>query len=331
MVEPLLSIRDLRVSFGGTSGRSLAAVRGVDLDVLPGELVAVVGESGSGKSVTMLAVLGLLGPNAVATGSVRFDGQELLGAPPGQLRRIRGARIGTIFQDPLTSLNPAHTIGDQLAEAVLAHDPRARKRARLRAGDLLELVSIPDVNRRLRSYPHELSGGMRQRVMIAMALANEPDLLIADEPTTALDVTIQAQILDVLADVQRSRQLAVVLVTHDLGVVAGLAQRVNVMYAGRVVERGDAIGVFHHQNHPYTRGLLACLPRLDRRHDLQPIGGSPPSLDRLPTGCAFHPRCPLAVERCRAELPELRDLPSTAAACHHAPLAPLSALEPADR
>jgi len=322
--EPLLSIRDLRVTFGGRDGEPLEAVRGVDLDVAPGELVAVVGESGSGKSVTMLAVLGLLGPNATATGSVRFDGQELLGAPASVLRRIRGLRIGTIFQDPLTSLNPAHTIGAQLAEAVLAHDPRARKRARQRAGDLLELVSIPDVNRRLRAYPHELSGGMRQRVMIAMALANDPELLIADEPTTALDVTIQAQILDVLSDVQRDRDLAVVLVTHDLGVVAGLAQRVNVMYAGRIVETGPSVGVFHHQNHPYTRGLLACLPRLDRRHDLEPIGGAPPSLDRLPTGCAFHPRCALALDRCRHELPELRTFRSTAAACHVAPLEPAS-------
>jgi peptide/nickel transport system ATP-binding protein len=322
--EPLLAIRDLHVSFGGPGGTRLEAVRGVDLDVAPGELVAVVGESGSGKSVTMLAVLGLLGPNAMATGSVRFDGQELLGAPPSQLRRVRGLRIGTIFQDPLTSLNPAHTIGDQLSEAVLAHDPRARKRAKHRAGDLLELVSIPDINRRLRSYPHELSGGMRQRVMIAMALANDPELLIADEPTTALDVTIQAQILEVLSAVQRDRDLAVVLVTHDLGVVAGLAQRVNVMYAGRVVEQGDAVGVFHRQNHPYTRGLLACLPRLDRRDDLEPIGGAPPSLERMPGGCAFHPRCPLAIDRCRTELPALRVFASTAAACHVAPLEPAS-------
>jgi peptide/nickel transport system ATP-binding protein len=321
---PLLAVRDLRVSFGQRDGAPLEAVRGVDLDVAAGELVAVVGESGSGKSVTMLAVLGLLGPNATATGSVRFDGQELLGAPAGQLRRIRGSRIGAIFQDPLTSLNPAHTIGDQLAEAVLAHDPRARKRAKRRAGDLLELVSIPDINRRLKSYPHELSGGMRQRVMIAMALANDPELLIADEPTTALDVTIQAQILEVLSAVQRERDLAVVLVTHDLGVVAGLAQRVNVMYAGRVVEQGDAVGVFHRQNHPYTRGLLACLPRLDRRHDLEPIGGAPPSLDDLPTGCAFHPRCAMAIERCCGELPELRTFTSTSAACHVAPLEPVA-------
>jgi peptide/nickel transport system ATP-binding protein len=323
-VEPLLSIRDLHVTFGGRDGEALEAVRGVDLDVAPGELVAVVGESGSGKSVTMLAVLGLLGPNATATGSVRFDGQELLGAPARELRRVRGLRIGMIFQDPLTSLNPAHTVGDQLAEAVLAHDPRARKRARQRAGDLLELVSIPDVNRRLRSYPHELSGGMRQRVMIAIALANDPELLIADEPTTALDVTIQAQILDVLSAVQHDRDLAVVLVTHDLGVVAGLAQRVNVMYAGLVVESGESVGVFHRQNHPYTRGLLACLPRLDRRHDLDPIGGAPPSLDLLPGGCAFHPRCPLAIDRCRHERPELRAFASTSAACHMAPLDPVS-------
>ena len=204
---------------------------------------------------------------------------------------------------------------------MLAHDPRARKRARARAGDLLELVSIPDVDRRLRSYPHELSGGMRQRVMIAMALANEPDLLIADEPTTALDVTIQAQILDVLAAVQRARQLAVVLVTHDLGVVAGLAQRVNVMYAGRVVEHGDAVGVFHHQNHPYTRGLLACLPRLDRRHDLQPIGGSPPSLDDLPDRLRVPPPLPAGARSLPPRAARsCATFPSTAAACHVAPL-----------
>jgi oligopeptide/dipeptide ABC transporter ATP-binding protein len=323
---PLLSIRDLHVDFGTRDGGTLPAVRGVDLDVGAGELVAVVGESGSGKSVTMLAVLGLLGPNATARGSVRFDGVELLGAPPAQLRRIRGARIGAIFQDPLTSLNPAHTIGHQLGEAVLAHHPRAKRQAKDRAAELLELVSITDVDRRLRAYPHELSGGMRQRVMIAMALANDPDLLIADEPTTALDVTIQAQILDVLANVQRERHLAVVLVTHDLGVVAGLAQEVNVMYAGRLVEHGDAIGVFHHQNHPYTRGLLACLPRLDKRHDLVPIGGAPPSLDDLPAGCAFHPRCPLAIERCRTEMPEIRDFRRTSAACHVAPLEPAGAV-----
>ena len=319
-MSALLSIRDLHVRFGGAGGHPLHAVRGVDLDVGPSELVAVVGESGSGKSVTMLSVLGLLGPGGHVTGSARFDGTELIGASPAQLRRIRGRRIGMVFQDPLTSLNPAHTVGQQLAEAVTAHHPRAKQRARDRAAELLELVSISDIGRRLRAYPHELSGGMRQRVMIAMALANDPDLFIADEPTTALDVTIQAQILEVLAAVQRERQFAIVLVTHDLGVVAGLAQQVHVMYAGRIVERGGAVEVFHRQNHPYTRGLLACLPRLDRRIDLVPIGGAPPSLDRLPTGCAFHPRCPMAIERCRSEMPLLVDYASTTAACHVAPL-----------
>jgi len=330
MTDSLLEIRDLHVSFRAKTDHPLEAVRGVDLDVAKGERVAIVGESGSGKSVTMLSLLGLLGPGAESTGSVRFAGEELLGAPAGRLRRLRGNRIGMIFQDPLTSLNPVHTVGHQLAEAVLAHHPRATRSAKMRAAELLELVSITDINRRLKSYPHELSGGMRQRVMIAMALANDPDLLIADEPTTALDVTIQAQILDVLADVQRERELAIVLVTHDLGVVAGLAQRVNVMYAGRIVEHGDAVGVFYRQNHPYTRGLLACLPRLDQRIDLIPIGGSPPSLDRMPGGCAFHTRCPLAIERCLTEMPELRAFPSTAAACHVAPLEPADLFEPAE-
>ena len=330
MTTALLTARDVAVSFDGGGGRRIEAVRGVDLDVARGEVVAIVGESGSGKSVTMLATLGLLGPGAVANGSIRFDGEELVGAHPGRLRRIRGSRIGTVFQDPMTSLNPAHTIGRQLAEAVLAHNPRAKDLARRKAAELLELVAITDVGRRLRSYPHELSGGMRQRVMIAMALANDPDLLIADEPTTALDVTIQAQILEVLANVQRERHLAVLLVTHDLGVVAGMAQRVYVMYAGRVVEHGPVVDVFHRSNHPYTRGLLGCLPRLDARVDLQPIGGAPPGAGRLPTGCAFHVRCSLAEARCRTDVPELRVFDTTAAACHLAPLAPIDAPVPVE-
>ena len=330
MNDRLLTLRDVAVSFDVGAGRRIEAVRGVDLDVDRGEVVAVVGESGSGKSVTRLATRGLLGPAAAASGSIRFDGEELIGAPPGRLRRLRGRRIGAVFQDPLTSLNPAHTIGRQLAEAVLAHHPREKVAARRKAAELLELVAITDVDRRLRSYPHELSGGMRQRVMIAMALANDPDLLIADEPTTALDVTIQAQVLELLANVQRERQLAVLLVTHDLGVVAGTARRVYVMYAGQVVEHGPVVEVFHRSNHPYTRGLLACLPRLDGRVDLQPIGGTPPSAGRLPSGCPFHVRCPLAVARCRTEVPPLRDLDATTAACHLAPLDPSGAPVPVE-
>ena len=329
---PLLSIRDLHVEFATKDGGTLPAVRGVDLDVGAGELVAVVGESGSGKSVTMLAVLGLLGPNATARGSVRFDGLELLGAPPAQLRRIRGRP------------HRRHLPGSvDVAQPGPHHRPPARRgRARpppagQAPGQGPRPPSCSSWSRSRTSTdgcgptPTSCRGACASASMIAMALANDPDLLIADEPTTALDVTIQAQILDVLANVQRERHLAVVLVTHDLGVVAGLAQQVNVMYAGRLVEHGDAVGVFHHQNHPYTRGLLACLPRLDKRHDLVPIGGAPPSLDDLPAGCAFHPRCPLAIDRCRTEMPEIREFRRTSAACHVAPLEPAGAVRDGSR
>jgi oligopeptide/dipeptide ABC transporter ATP-binding protein len=319
-LTPVLTLRELAVDFA-VAGGTVQAVRGIDIDVMPGEVVGIVGESGSGKSATMLAVMGLLAPNATTRGSVRFAGQELVGAPAETLRRLRGGRIGMIFQDPMTSLNPVLTVGRQLAEAVVVHQRVSNKVAHRKAVELLDLVSIPHAAQRVKAYPHELSGGMRQRVMIAMAMANDPDLLIADEPTTALDVTIQAQILDVLARLRAERNLAIVLITHDLGVVAGLADTVHVMYAGRVVERGAVDEVFYESTHPYTRGLLACLPRLDRRDsDLQPIGGMPPALDALPAGCSFAPRCRYVIDRCLVDDPALRPMGPTSAACHVAPL-----------
>ncbi len=317
---PLLEIRDLDVRFR-VSGGSVHAVRGLDLTIARGEVAAIVGESGSGKSATMLAVLGLLDPNASVTGSAKLEGLELIGAPGAVLRKIRGGRIGMIFQDPMTSLNPVLTVGRQIAEAVITHQRISPGDAEKKAVELLEMVAMPSAKDRARTYPHELSGGMRQRVMIAMALANEPDILIADEPTTALDVTIQAQILQVLRDLQRVRALTVVLITHDLGVVAGLADRVHVMYAGKVVEGGPVIDIFHRPNHPYTTGLLASLPRLDRpERELTPIGGTPPSLRDDPEGCAFAPRCPYAIERCTQHLPTLQPVGDLQVACDVLPL-----------
>jgi peptide/nickel transport system ATP-binding protein len=315
-VAPLLELRDLSVSFATRAG-TVQAVRGVDLDVRAGEVAGLVGESGSGKSATMLAVMGLLAPNATVDGAARFGGADLLTMTRNRLRALRGGRMAMVFQDPMTSLNPVLPVGQQIAEAVNAHQPMPKKQVRRRVLELLDLVSIPQADTRIDSYPHEFSGGMRQRVMIAMAMANEPELLIADEPTTALDVTIQAQILDVLRQVGQRRSLAIVLITHDLGVVAGLADTVHVMYAGKVVERGRVEDVFYRASHPYARRLLACLPRLDRRsNDLQPIGGSPPSLIDLPSGCSFRPRCPEAVDHCAVEEPALLDAGPTAAACH---------------
>ncbi len=319
MSEPegpaLLDIRGLDVRFHVTGG-SVHAVRGLDLSVRRGEVAAVVGESGSGKSATMLAALGLLDPNATVQGSVRFDGIELIDAPGSVLRGVRGGRIGMIFQDPMTSLNPVLTIGRQIAEAVITHQKVSPKQAEAKAVELLETVTLPDAKNRVRAFPHELSGGMRQRVMIAMALANDPDILIADEPTTALDVTIQAQILQVLRSLQADRGLTIVLITHDLGVVAGLADTVHVMYAGTVVEAGPVVDVFHRSNHPYTAGLLASLPRLDRpERELVPIGGMPPSLRNEPVGCAFAPRCRHAVETCTVQVPRLQSVGALAVAC----------------
>jgi oligopeptide/dipeptide ABC transporter ATP-binding protein len=318
---PLLEIRDLDVRFSVRGGQ-VHAVRGLDLAVHPGEVAAVVGESGSGKSASMLAALGLLDVNATATGSVRFDGVELLRAPPSILRGVRGGRIGMIFQDPMTSLNPVLEIRRQIAEAVITHQHVSPRQAESKAVELLEMVSFPDAARRARSYPHELSGGMRQRVMIAMALANDPDILIADEPTTALDVTVQAQILDLLRSLRQSRELAIVLITHDLGVVAGLAVSVHVMYAGRIAESGPVVDIFHRPQHPYTAGLLASLPRLDRPdRELTPIGGVPPRLYEAPVGCAFAPRCKYAISACTEAEPTLRPVNDSLVACVVLPMA----------
>jgi len=303
---PLLSVRDLRVGFATEEGM-LQAVDGVSFELRAGEVLAIVGESGSGKSVTAQTLIGLTrARNARIEGSVELDGVNLVEADEGALRKVRGGRIGMVFQDPMTSFNPVYRIGDQIAEAIRAHREVGKAEARTRAVELLDAVGLPDAAGRADAYPHEFSGGMRQRAMIAMALALEPDLLIADEPTTALDVTIQAQILDLLRDLNAKRNLATILITHDLGVVAEIADRVLVMYAGRVVEQGTLDQLFYDPQHPYTWGLLGSLPRLDgpRPARLPQIGGAPPSLVALPEGCAFRPRCPHAFDKC-TDLPPL--------------------------
>ncbi len=304
MSEKLLSVQDLRVNFVTEGGR-LQAVDGVSFDVAPGEVLAIVGESGSGKSVTAQTIIGLTrSPNARIEGSVRLRDAELLDASEAKLRSVRGEQIGMVFQDPMTSLNPVYRVGDQIVEAIRAHRSKIGKDgAREQVVKLLDSVGIAEAERRIDDYPHEYSGGMRQRAMIAMALALEPDLLIADEPTTALDVTIQAQILDLLAQLNRARNLATILITHDLGVVAEVADRVLVMYAGRVVEQGTLDQIFYDPQHPYTWGLLGSLTRIDqpRPERLPQIRGAPPSLLELPTGCSFRARCPHAFGRCTEE------------------------------
>jgi len=318
--RPLLEITDLTVEFADSHHGTNMAVRDVSLDVARHETLGVVGESGSGKSVTMMSALGLtrrLGAR-VTGGRCVFDGIDLLTLSERELRRVRGSAIGVVFQDPMTSLNPSLTIGRQLAEPLVEHRDLSRADARRRALELLDLVRIPDAAARLAGYPHELSGGMRQRVMIAMALACDPALLIADEPTTALDVTVQAQIVELLGELRRERGMAVVLVSHDLGVIAGLADRVAVMYGGTVVEAGSAADVLGRPRHPYTLGLLRSYPRLDepRADRLPVIPGAPPDPFARPDGCPFAPRCPFAHERCTTA-PPMRTQEGSAGAPQH--------------
>lgn len=314
---PLLAVRGLSTEFHDHDAGVVKAVRDFSLTIHPGETVGLVGESGSGKSVSMLSVMGLIRHmgGRTASGTAVFEGEDLLGLPPRRLRKIRGARIGMIFQDPMTSLNPVLTIGHQLAEPLREHLGLNRSAARRRAVELLDQVRIPDAARRLRAYPHELSGGMRQRVMIALALACDPVLLIADEPTTALDVTVQAQILELIKLAASERHMAVVLISHDLGVIAGLADRVTVMYFGRVIETGTARDVLKRPRHPYTLGLLRSSPRIDgeRVAVLDAIPGAPPELGNPPEGCAFRPRCPFADDDLASQEPPLRRIDDPAA------------------
>lgn len=323
MSAPLLEVADLRVELP-TSGGPLIAVDGLDFVVAPHEVLAVVGESGSGKTMTAMAIMGLLPVNARVTGAIRLADEALTGRSEAELRSIRGRRVAVVFQDALAALNPVFTVGAQVGEAVSAHHERiSRSELRDRIRSLLDLVGIP--SDRAALYPHELSGGMRQRVMIAMAIANDPDLLIADEPTTALDVTVQAHVLDVLGRVRERTGASMILITHDLGVVAGVADRVLVMYAGRGVETGTVDEVFYETRHPYTLGLLASLPRVDGREGDEPlfrIPGAPPSLTNVPPGCPFHPRCFRAAlpEPCSTAPPSLDTGAATGhgAACHFA-------------
>jgi oligopeptide/dipeptide ABC transporter ATP-binding protein len=312
--DVVLSLRDFRVSFSTLLG-PVQAVRGVDLDVHAGEIVGVVGESGSGKSVTFLGMMGLLPRSATVSGSATVRGTELVGASVKTMREVRGKRVAMIFQDPLSALNPTHKIGNQIVEMIRSHQDMSKDAAMKRAVELLDIVGIPQPDQRARQYPHEFSGGMRQRVMIAMAIANDPEVLIADEPTTALDVTVQAQILEVMQRIQRDLGTAIVLITHDLGVVARVAGRVQVMYAGRAAERALVDDVFAQPTHPYTRGLMASLPGSGSER-LVPIPGSPPNMLEPPPGCAFAPRCSHAMDRCtQGAPPELFRFGSNETAC----------------
>ena len=310
-MPPLLAVKDLETQFTTSLG-VVRAVDGVSWDVEAGETVALVGESGCGKSVSALSVMRLVAQPAgrIVGGQILFKGRDLLGISEEAMRRVRGREIAMVFQEPMTSLNPVLSIGRQLTEPLEIHLGMSPAQARGRAAELLAMVGIPDPARRLAQYPHQFSGGMRQRMMVAMALGCDPALILADEPTTALDVTIQAQILELLKDLSRRMGVALLMITHNLGVVARYADRVNVMYGGRIVERGTAREIYAHPRHPYTLGLLRSVPRLDEpvRATLEPIPGQPPDLSRLPPGCAFAPRCAFAVQRCRVEAPPLEEV-----------------------
>jgi glutathione transport system ATP-binding protein len=318
---PVLEVKDLTVEFPTDDG-VVHAVRGVGFTLEPGQVLGIVGESGSGKSVTSLAIMGLLPPSARIRGEVNFRGRNLLKLSDKEQTGIRGKQIAMIFQDPMTSLNPVYTVGWQLQEAILAHQDVGKGKAWARAVELLDLVGIPNARDRAKNYPHEFSGGMRQRAVIAMAMTNDPDVIIADEPTTALDVTVQAQVLDTLARVQENTSAGILLITHDLGVVAGVADQVLVMYAGKPVEIGETDAIYYDPRMPYTLGLLGSLPRLDAKGDeaLTPIRGAPPSLINLLPGCPFSPRCPMSRPNCDTDEPALRPVAGLdhVAACHYA-------------
>ncbi|MFE4670084.1 ABC transporter ATP-binding protein [Streptomyces sp. NPDC056716] len=315
----LLEVRDLHVEFKTREGVA-KAVNGVSYGVDAGETLAVLGESGSGKSVTAQAVMGILDmpPGRITGGEIRFQGRDLLRLKESERRRVRGAQLAMIFQDALSALNPVLCVGDQLGEMFIVHRGMSRKDARARAVELMDRVRIPGAAERVKQYPHQFSGGMRQRIMIAMALALEPALIIADEPTTALDVTVQAQVMELLADLRRELDMGLILITHDLGVVADVADRIAVMYAGRIVEQAPVHDIYQAPAHPYTRGLLDSIPRLDQKgQELYAIKGLPPNLLDIPPGCAFHPRCPLAQDVCRTDVPPLYQVAADrVSACH---------------
>jgi peptide/nickel transport system ATP-binding protein len=318
MTAPLLEVRHLRVEFPTRRG-TLLALDDISFDIAPGEVLGVVGESGAGKSLTGAAIIGLLEPpGRIAGGEILLEGQRIDNLPYEQMRAIRGRRIGAIFQDPLTSLNPLYTIGRQLTETILTHLPVSAEEARQRAIRLLQDTGIPAAEQRIEQYPHQFSGGMRQRVVIALALAAQPKLIVADEPTTALDVSIQAQIIALLKRLCKEQGAAVMLVTHDMGVIAETCDRVAVMYAGRIAEMGPVHDVIHAPAHPYTAGLMGSIPAMDEdRERLLQIDGAMPRLNAIPRGCAFNPRCGKATERCRQERPELQAAGATRAACWH--------------